>query len=114
MWNGPAPEHAFNKSLFTNWHYRWRYSGGDIANDAIHQLDLARWLLGVDLPETVYSTGGLYSGNTSAKTSDAAKPLCFAGIICPQHEEPTNELGRRGQPTHDLCGVDTLRADLSN
>ncbi|MFH1923950.1 MAG: Gfo/Idh/MocA family oxidoreductase, partial [Planctomycetota bacterium] len=39
------------------------YSGGDIANDASHQIDLARWLLGVDYPKTVYSTGGRYATN---------------------------------------------------
>lgn len=61
VWNGPAPEHAYNRSFHHCWHHLWRYSGGDIANDASHQIDLARWLLGVDLPTTVYSTGGRYA-----------------------------------------------------
>ncbi len=61
LWNGPAPEHAYNASMHKCWHHLWRYSGGDIANDASHQIDIARWLLGVRHPKTVYSTGGRYA-----------------------------------------------------
>jgi predicted dehydrogenase len=63
VWNGPAPEHPYNVGLHRTWHHLWRYSGGDIANDASHQIDLARWLLGVTYPKTVYSTGGRYASN---------------------------------------------------
>ena len=63
IWNGPAPEHPYNKGFHRTWHHVWRYSGGDIANDASHQIDLARWLLGVTYPKTVYSTGGRYATN---------------------------------------------------
>lgn len=61
LWNGPAPEHAYNAGLHATWHHLWRYSGGDIANDSSHQLDLARWLLGVTYPRTVYCTGGRFA-----------------------------------------------------
>ncbi len=63
IWNGPAPEHPYNAGLHRTWHHVWRYSGGDIANDASHQIDLARWLLGVTYPKTVYSTGGRFASN---------------------------------------------------
>ena len=39
------------------WH--WAYGNGDIGNQGIHQLDAARWGLGVDLPYRVTSMGGL-------------------------------------------------------
>jgi len=61
IWNGPAPEHPYNVGFHRTWHHLWRYSGGDMANDASHQIDLARWLLGVKYPKTVYSTGGRYA-----------------------------------------------------
>ena len=61
IWNGPAPAHPYNASMHRNWHHLWRYSGGDIANDASHQIDLARWLLGIELPKTVYCTGGRFA-----------------------------------------------------
>ena len=54
IWNGPAPEHPYNASMHQCWHHVWRYSGGDIANDGSHQIDLARWLLGIEIPKTVY------------------------------------------------------------
>ncbi|MCA9230566.1 MAG: Gfo/Idh/MocA family oxidoreductase [Planctomycetales bacterium] len=70
MWNGPAPEHAYNSSMHSCWHHQWRYSGGDIANDASHQIDLARWLLGVDYPKSVYSTGGRFDVQSAAESPD--------------------------------------------
>ena len=60
-WNGVAPAHPYNKSMHRCWHHQWRYSGGDIANDASHQIDLARWVLGVDYPKSVYSSGGRFA-----------------------------------------------------
>jgi predicted dehydrogenase len=60
MWNGPAPEHKYNATYHRQWHHFWRYSSGDIINDAIHQIDLARYVLGVEYPKQVYSTGARY------------------------------------------------------
>jgi len=70
MWNGPAPASAYNASRHACWHHQWRYSGGDIANDASHQIDLARWLLGVKYPRTVFSNGGRYAQQSAAETPD--------------------------------------------
>ena len=70
MWNGPAPEHAYNAGWHRYWNHVWRYSGGDIANDASHQIDLARWLCGVTYPQSVYSTGGRYASEGVAETPD--------------------------------------------
>jgi predicted dehydrogenase len=70
LWNGPAPEAKYNANYRRNWHHLWRYSSGDIVNDAIHQIDLARYLLGVDYPKSVYSTGGRFNNTGSAETPD--------------------------------------------
>ncbi|NOZ39505.1 MAG: Gfo/Idh/MocA family oxidoreductase [Planctomycetes bacterium] len=70
IWSGPAPNQPFNASRHKCWHHQWRYSGGDIANDASHQIDLARWLLGVKTPKTVYSTGGRFAEQSAAETPD--------------------------------------------
>jgi len=70
MWNGPAPEHPYNPGFHNYWNHLWRYSGGDIANDASHQIDLARWLCGVRHPKTVYSVGGRYASEGLAETPD--------------------------------------------
>jgi len=70
MWNGPAPEHKYNRTLHRSWNHLWRYSGGDMANDAIHQIDLARWLIGVELPKTVHCSGGRFDTKGAADSPD--------------------------------------------
>jgi predicted dehydrogenase len=70
LWNGPAPEARYNPTLHRGWHHLWRYSGGDIANDASHQIDLARWLMGVEYPRTVYSVGGRFNSPGAAESPD--------------------------------------------
>jgi len=62
IWLGPARQRAFNAGHFhQKWHYYWEYSGGDMANDGIHQLDLARWVLGKEFPSAVACTGGNFA-----------------------------------------------------
>ena len=47
-WLGPAPERAVNENRF---HQNWRvfrdYGNGEIGDDGIHDIDMARWGLGV-------------------------------------------------------------------
>ena len=43
-----------------NWHWFWDTGNGDIGNQGIHEMDLARRGLGRDLPNGVVSTGGKY------------------------------------------------------
>ncbi len=58
-WLGPAPRRPFSLSHFHGtWHAWWAYSGGDMADDGIHQLDIARWLAGKDYPRAVTASGG--------------------------------------------------------
>jgi len=48
MWLGPAPKRPFNPNRFHgNWNWYRDYGNGDIGGDGIHDLDLARWGLGV-------------------------------------------------------------------
>ena len=56
-WNGPAPKRAYNANCQNNWHGYWQYSGGNIAVEGIHQLDLARWLCNLDYPRSVTAQG---------------------------------------------------------
>ena len=59
LWQGPAPQHAFTKNRFHyNWHWFWDYGNGDLGNQGIHQLDVARWGLGVKYPTKVSAIGG--------------------------------------------------------
>ncbi len=56
-WNGPAPKTAYNANCRNNWHGYWQYSGGNAAVEGIHQLDLARWLCGLDYPKSATTQG---------------------------------------------------------
>ena len=47
LWCGPAPKLPYNSSR--QWLNQWEYSCGPIAGDAVHQLDLARYLVN-DVP----------------------------------------------------------------
>jgi len=57
-WTGPLPMLPFNRNRFhstVNWH--WHYGAGDIANDGVHELDIARRALGVTMPVRVSGAG---------------------------------------------------------
>ncbi|MCS6851333.1 MAG: Gfo/Idh/MocA family oxidoreductase [Gemmataceae bacterium] len=58
LWQGPAPERPFNVNRYTyGWRWLWDYGTGDMGNDGVHDLDLARWGLGVRAPATISGTG---------------------------------------------------------
>jgi len=60
LWMGPAAERPFNPNRFHyNWHWNFEYGGGEIANNGIYYLDIARWGLGrTDHPKRAMSLGG--------------------------------------------------------
>jgi predicted dehydrogenase len=61
MWQGPAPDRPFMANRFHyNWHWFWNWGTGEIGNNGIHGVDVARWGLGVDSPLAVTSGGGKY------------------------------------------------------
>jgi predicted dehydrogenase len=44
IWLGPAPVRAFTKNRFHyNWHWFWDTGNGDLGNQGVHQVDIARW-----------------------------------------------------------------------
>ena len=61
MWQGPAPDRPFYANRFHyNWHWFWNWSTGELGNNGIHGVDVARWGLGVDAPLSVVSGGGKF------------------------------------------------------
>ncbi len=57
-WIGPAVHVPFNENRFHyKWHWNWNTGTGDIGNDGVHQLDMARWALGVDRPTEISGMG---------------------------------------------------------
>jgi predicted dehydrogenase len=59
LWTGPAPLKPFTRNRFHyNWHWIWDTGNGDLGNQGVHQVDLARWGLGVKFPNRISATGG--------------------------------------------------------
>lgn len=70
MFLGPAPYRPFNELRFRyNWHWFWDTGNGDIGNQGVHQIGVARWGMGDLLyPKTVYSYGGKYAYDDDQET----------------------------------------------
>ncbi len=74
MWCGPAPKPAYNPSR--RWLNQWEYSCGPIAGDAVHQLDLARFLVNdIPYPKTVSHVGAVYGLRDGRETPDTQLAL---------------------------------------
>jgi len=59
LWTGPAPLKPFTRNRFHyNWHWIWDTGNGDLGNQGVHEVDLARWGLGVKLPNKISAVGG--------------------------------------------------------
>jgi predicted dehydrogenase len=69
LWTGPAPLGAFTRNRFHyNWHWFWDYGNGDIGNQGIHEMDIARWGLGVKYPTRVSAIGGHFMFDDDQQT----------------------------------------------
>ena len=69
MWTGPAPLRPFTKNRFHyNWHWFWDTGNGDLGNQGIHEVDIARWGLGVTHPAKVSSIGGKFMFDDDQET----------------------------------------------
>jgi predicted dehydrogenase len=59
LWLGPAPDRGFTRNRYHyNWHWFWDTGNGDLGNQGIHEVDTARWGLGVTFPNRVSAMGG--------------------------------------------------------
>jgi hypothetical protein len=80
LWCGPAPRQDVlrRQRLHYDWHWIWDYGNGDLGNQGIHQMDVARWGLGKnELSRTCLSVGGRFgyvddgqTANTQVTTFD--------------------------------------------
>ncbi|MBC8327993.1 MAG: Gfo/Idh/MocA family oxidoreductase [Planctomycetes bacterium] len=60
LWTGPAAlQPLMRANLHYDWHWDFNTGNGDIGNQGVHQMDIARWGLQLDRhPERVVSLGG--------------------------------------------------------
>jgi len=101
LWQGPAPRAAFKDNLIHyNWHWFWNWGTGEIVNNGVHFLDLARWGLNVDYAKKAYSSGGRYQFKDDWQTPDTQiasfdfednKSILWEGRSC--NRRGINEMG---------------------
>ena len=96
LWTGPAEKMPFNANkLHYNWHWIWNTGNGDLGNQGIHQMDLARWGLGKsELPKTVMSSGGRYGYKDDGETPNT-QAVAF------EFDDTLLQFEVRGLPTND-------------
>lgn len=70
LWLGPAREQPFHANLVHyNWHWFWDFGNGDIGNQGVHEMDVARWgIPGGTLPKSVISFGGRFGYTDQGET----------------------------------------------
>jgi predicted dehydrogenase len=69
LWTGPAPKREFTRNRFHyNWHWFWDTGNGDLGNQGIHEVDIARWGLGVTHPTKVSAIGGKFMFDDDQET----------------------------------------------
>src|ERR1017187_2284940 len=81
LWLGPAPKQPYHANLVHyNWHWFWDFGNGDIGNQGVHQMDIARWLIpaassnghsaSATFPKTVLSLGGRFGYRDQGETAN--------------------------------------------
>jgi predicted dehydrogenase len=61
LFQGPAPRQAYKDNVQPyNWHWFKTWGTGESLNNGTHEVDVARWALGVAYPQTVTATAGRY------------------------------------------------------
>ena len=100
LWTGPAEMKPFNPNrLHYNWHWFWNTGNGDLGNQGIHQMDLARWGLGKnEFPKTVMSSGGRLGYKDQAETPNTQ-------MVAFEFDDALMQFEVRGRDTNDELGV---------
>jgi predicted dehydrogenase len=73
IWLGPAKERPFHTNLVHyNWHWFWDFGNGDIGNQGVHEMDIARWAIaGATLPRSVFCLGGRFGYTDQGETPNS-------------------------------------------
>lgn len=106
LWLGPAPMKPLRRArLHYDWHWVWDTGNGDLGNQGVHQVDIARWVLGCNqLSPRVLSIGGRLGYEDDGETPNtqlvfhdyAPAPLLFEVRGLPEKPESKNMDNYRG------------------
>lgn len=71
LWRGPATTNDFYANRFhQNWRWFWDYGSGELGNLGVHLLDVARWGMGLQNPESIVAVGGQHAFDDDRQTPD--------------------------------------------
>jgi predicted dehydrogenase len=104
LWCGPAPNKpphrkTINGTVHYDWHWVWDYGNGDLGNQGIHQMDVARW--GLNKGELAHTALGL--GGRFGYVDDGQTPNTQISVLGYGDCELIFEV--RGLKTKDLLGA---------
>lgn len=108
LWLGPVPAVPFKKTYHpAHWRWFFHFGAGDFGNDGVHDIDIARWGLGVERhPDVIHAMGGklffeddqqwpdtLYCGFEYHEPGKKAKQLVFEQRIWSPYVQEGHENG---------------------
>ena len=70
IWLGPAAQRDYHENLVHyRWHWFWDFGNGDVGNQGVHQMDIARWAIpNATFPRSVVSVGGRFGPSDRGET----------------------------------------------
>ena len=109
LWTGPAPLKPFTKNRFHyNWHWIWDTGNGDLGNQGVHQVDVARWGLGLKFPNRIAAIGGHFMFDDDQETPNTLS--CAFGFDLPNGKRKMMEFEVRHWTTNSEAEIG--RGDL--
>jgi predicted dehydrogenase len=104
LWTGPAPLKPFTRNRFHyNWHWIWDTGNGDLGNQGVHQVDVARWGMGVKFPHRISAIGGHFMFDDDQETPNTLN--CAFEFDLPDGKRKVLEFEVRHWITNNEAGI---------
>src|SRR5580700_1745509 len=104
LWTGPAPLKPFTRNRFHyNWHWIWDTGNGEVGSQAIHEIDVARWGLGLKFPNRISAVGGHFMFDDDQQTPNTLN--CAFEFDLPNGKRKMMEFEVRHWITNSEAGV---------
>ena len=121
LFQGPAPREQYRSNVQPyNWHWFKTWGTGESLNNGTHEVDVARWALGVDYPQTAVASAGRYhfhddwqfydTMDTSFRYADCVlswQGLCCNGMRTYGRDRGVLVMGTTGSVIVDRDGYET-------
>ena len=105
LWLGPAPDQSYHGNLVHyNWHWFWDTGNGDVGNQGVHEMDVARWgIKDSTLPTKVWSLGGRFLPGEpdQGETPNMLLTVCEYGDVLLVFET-RGLVGKKGAPDRNV------------